>query len=123
MVHFGPYPADAKPQRGPRLAARLRGALRTYASEPAGRTLKTMSKKKDPNKYPRGWDAKKVRELAGHYETQPDADAAAEDERRLCRRALHHDRGPQRTGPQGTEAHRPPRELTAPSFALCPEVT
>lgn len=39
-----------------------------------------MKKKKDPNKYPRGWDAKSVRELAEHYETQSDADAAAEDD-------------------------------------------
>ena len=39
-----------------------------------------MNRKKDPNKYPKGWDAKKVRELAEYYEKQSDADAAAEDD-------------------------------------------
>jgi hypothetical protein len=41
-----------------------------------------MSKRKpkDPNKYPRGWDAKKVRALAAFYEKQSDAGAAAEDD-------------------------------------------
>ncbi len=39
-----------------------------------------MSKKKDPNKYPKGWDAKKVRDVAAYYENQSDADAAAEDD-------------------------------------------
>ena len=41
-----------------------------------------MSKKKakDPNKYAKGWDAKKVRALAEHYENQSESDAAAEDD-------------------------------------------
>ena len=40
-----------------------------------------MSKKaKDPNRYPKGWDAKKVRALAEHYEKQSGSDAAAEDD-------------------------------------------
>ena len=36
-------------------------------------------KPKDPNKYPKGSDAKKVRALADYYENQTDAEAAAED--------------------------------------------
>ena len=39
-----------------------------------------MKKKTDRNRYPKGWDAKKVRELAAYYENQPDAQAAAEDD-------------------------------------------
>ena len=37
-------------------------------------------KKKDPNKYPKGWNAKKVREIAEYYENQSDEEAAAEDD-------------------------------------------
>lgn len=39
-----------------------------------------MKKKKSRNNYPKGWDAKKVRELAEFYENQSDEDAAAEDD-------------------------------------------
>jgi hypothetical protein len=39
-----------------------------------------MKKKKPRNKYPKGWDAKKVRALAKFYETQSDEAAAAEDD-------------------------------------------
>ncbi len=40
-----------------------------------------MSKKMaDRNKYPKGFDAKTVREIAGHYDNQSGADAAAEDD-------------------------------------------
>jgi hypothetical protein len=37
-------------------------------------------KKKDPNRYPKGWNRKKVQDLIAHYETQTDADAIAEAE-------------------------------------------
>jgi hypothetical protein len=37
-------------------------------------------KRKDPNKYPKGWNLKKVKELIAHYENQSDEDAAAEDD-------------------------------------------
>ena len=33
--------------------------------------------KKDPNKYPRGWNRKKVEYLIRHYENQTDEEAAA----------------------------------------------
>jgi len=37
-------------------------------------------KKKDPNRYPKGWNRKKVRELLDYYENQSDQDAIAEAE-------------------------------------------
>ena len=40
----------------------------------------SKNKPKDPNKYPKGWDAKEVRVLAEYYEKQSDAAAAAEDD-------------------------------------------
>jgi hypothetical protein len=35
---------------------------------------------KDPNRYPPGLDAQRVRDIIEHYENQSDAEAAAEDE-------------------------------------------
>lgn len=35
---------------------------------------------KDPNRYPKGWDRKKVEALARHYENQSDDEAIAEAE-------------------------------------------
>ena len=35
----------------------------------------------DPNRYPRGWDGKKVNRVLRHYERQTGEQAAAEDER------------------------------------------
>lgn len=37
-------------------------------------------KRKDPNRYPKGWDARSIKALADHYDNQSDEDAAAEDE-------------------------------------------
>ena len=37
-------------------------------------------KKKDPNRYPKGWNRKKVRELLEYYENQSDEGAIAEAE-------------------------------------------
>ncbi len=34
----------------------------------------------DPNRYPKGWDARSIRALAEHYDNQTDEDAAAEDD-------------------------------------------
>jgi hypothetical protein len=36
--------------------------------------------KKDPNRYPEGWNAAKVRRVVEHYENQSDEEAAAEIE-------------------------------------------
>jgi hypothetical protein len=36
--------------------------------------------KKPMNKFPKGWNARKVKELARHYEKQSEGEAAAEDE-------------------------------------------
>jgi len=35
---------------------------------------------KDPNRYPKGWDRRKVESLARHYDAQNDKDAIAEAE-------------------------------------------
>ena len=35
---------------------------------------------KDPNNYPTGWDAHRVKEVLEHYESQSDDDAVEEDE-------------------------------------------
>lgn len=40
----------------------------------------TAAKRKDPNKYPKGWDRKKVDAVARHYENQSDEEAIAEAE-------------------------------------------
>jgi hypothetical protein len=37
-------------------------------------------KPKDPNRYPKGWDAHSIRRLIDHYENQTEEDAVAEDE-------------------------------------------
>ena len=36
--------------------------------------------KKDPNRYPRGWNRQKVARVLTHYENQTDDQATAEDE-------------------------------------------
>ena len=35
---------------------------------------------RDPNDYPSGWDANRVKELLQHYENQSDDEAAGEEE-------------------------------------------
>jgi hypothetical protein len=41
----------------------------------------TKSKpRKDPNRYPKGWDRKHVESVIAHYENQSEDDAVAEDE-------------------------------------------
>jgi hypothetical protein len=35
---------------------------------------------KDPNRYPKGWNRKRVQKLIDHYENQTEQQAAAEDE-------------------------------------------
>ena len=37
-------------------------------------------KKNDPNKYPKGWNARSVKRLADYYDNQSDAEGAAEIE-------------------------------------------
>lgn len=36
--------------------------------------------KSDPNRYPKGWDRKRVGDVIAHYESQSDEQAVAEDE-------------------------------------------
>jgi len=36
--------------------------------------------KKSPNKYPKGWDGKKIKALARHYDQQTEDEEVAEDE-------------------------------------------
>jgi hypothetical protein len=43
---------------------------------------------KDPNHYPKGWNAAKVRRVIDHYENQTDDQAAAEDESAYHSRAV-----------------------------------
>jgi hypothetical protein len=38
------------------------------------------NKGKDPNRYPKGWDAKSIKTLIDHYENQSDEEAVAEHE-------------------------------------------
>lgn len=35
---------------------------------------------RDPNRYPKGWNRKRVQKLIDHYENQTDEEAIAEDE-------------------------------------------
>jgi len=61
--------------------------------------------KKDPNKYPKGWNAGKVRRVLDHYENQSDADAARE----IDRAASHEfrlDRGSNCVGAGGAKTDR-----------------
>lgn len=37
-------------------------------------------RRKDPNKYPPGWNEKRVRKVLRHYERQTEDDAVTEDE-------------------------------------------
>ena len=39
-----------------------------------------MKVKKDPNRYPKGWNAKSIQKLIDHYEKQTEDEAVAEDE-------------------------------------------
>ena len=39
-----------------------------------------MKRKKDPNRYPKGWNARSIKKLIDHYEKQTEEAAAAEDE-------------------------------------------
>lgn len=36
--------------------------------------------RKDPNRYPKGWDARSIKALAKHYDKQSEDEAVAEDE-------------------------------------------
>lgn len=38
------------------------------------------TRRKDPNRYPKGWDARSIAALADHYENQSEDDAVAEHE-------------------------------------------
>jgi hypothetical protein len=42
--------------------------------------MKSAMKTSAKNKFPKGWDEKRVRRLIAHYETQTDEQAAAEDD-------------------------------------------
>lgn len=42
-------------------------------------------KKKDPNKYPKGWDRKRVEAVLAHYDNQTEDEAVAEDEAAFTR--------------------------------------
>jgi hypothetical protein len=44
--------------------------------------------RKDPNKYPRGWNAARVRRVIDYYERQSDEEAAAEDEAASSKRKV-----------------------------------
>jgi len=44
--------------------------------------------RKHPNRYPRGWNALKVRRIIDYYENQTDEEAAAEDEAALSARGV-----------------------------------
>ncbi|HZL35761.1 MAG TPA: hypothetical protein VFC78_10665 [Tepidisphaeraceae bacterium] len=46
---------------------------------------KAPARKKDPNKYPKGWNRKRVEAVIAHYENQTDEQAIAEA------RAAYHD--------------------------------
>ena len=41
---------------------------------------KQISRPIDPNRYPKGWDRKRVNAVISHYENQSDEQAIAEDE-------------------------------------------
>lgn len=45
-----------------------------------------MKKRKDPNLYPPGWDAAKVKAVIAHYDNQTEDEAVAEDEAEFRRR-------------------------------------
>lgn len=38
------------------------------------------ARKKDPNRYPKGWNRRRVERVIAHYENQTDEEAIAEDE-------------------------------------------
>jgi hypothetical protein len=50
----------------------------TRAARP--RSKDSASRQKDPNCYPKGWDARSIAALADHYENQSEDDAVAEHE-------------------------------------------
>lgn len=43
--------------------------------------MKKTARSSPKNKFPKGWDEKRVREVLAHYEGQSDEEAAAEDDR------------------------------------------
>jgi hypothetical protein len=44
------------------------------------KSLRKTEIRKDPNRYPKGWNRQKVQRVIHHYEKQTDAQAIAEDE-------------------------------------------
>lgn len=46
----------------------------------AGHQSEALPRRKDPNRYPKGWDRKRVEEVIRYYENQSDEDAIAEAE-------------------------------------------
>ncbi len=51
-------------------------------------TPKKNSKRKDVNRYPKGWDRDRVEAVIAHYENLTDADAVCEDEAPYENRAI-----------------------------------
>jgi hypothetical protein len=45
-----------------------------------------MTQRKDPNRYPKGWNRARVQALLDHYENQTDDEAVAEDDAAIRRR-------------------------------------
>lgn len=69
--------------------------------------------KKVKNRFPKGWDEKKVKALIRHYENQSEDQAAADDEAAYHSTRTTIDGSPGRTRAAGSEAHRKTRELSA----------
>ena len=44
------------------------------------KSIKKNKNGKDPNRYPKGWDARSIQALADHYDNQSEDDAVTEDE-------------------------------------------
>ena len=55
-------------------------AATTAGTAPTPETKTKMSKAKDPNRYPKGWNRRKVQALIDYYDNQSDAEAIAEAE-------------------------------------------
>ena len=66
---------------------RLRPASQATAGAAPPATETTMKKVKDPNRYPKGLNRKKVRALIDYYDNQSDANAIAEAEASYRRRS------------------------------------
>ena len=54
--------------------------MKRKSTKGSGKNRGERAKRRDPNRYPKGWDAQSIQGLIDHYENQSEDEAVAEHE-------------------------------------------